>query len=298
MAVPSPRTLDQILAENASIYNPQVQSLQTQIQTIPTQLAAQESGLAAKQQEAFGDILSGARRRGTGIAFGGIPLAEQSKYTASTYMPALAQLKQAGIQQQTSLQDAINSIRERQQSAALGQQQYEQQRYDAYEESLRQAAASQANIGQYLQALGSSTADQTAQALQMPKIQTSKNSSTGGASFNFTDYQGKPVNAAQYVQLYNLSNPTAPLSYRQLLQQMANDGDVNAKLALNYVGDDAKFGGAPSQYRSSLEALGATGTYLSDAQRNISNTPVNVNTSGTPLDKNLYAGLYRMYGAK
>ena len=95
----------------------------------------------------------------------------------------------------------------------------------------------------------------------MPKIQTGKNASTGATSFNFTDYQGKPVNAAQYVQLYNLSNPTSPLSYRQLLQQMANEGDVNAKLALNYVGDDAKFGGAPAQYRSSLEALGATGTY-------------------------------------
>lgn len=261
MAVPSPRTLDQILAENASIYNPQIQSLQTQIQAIPTQLAAQESGLAAKQQEAFGDILSGARRRGTGIAFGGIPLAEQSKYTASTYMPALAQLKQAGIQQQTSLQDAINTIRERQQAAALGQQQYEQQRYDAYQNSLRQAAASQANIGQYLQALGSSTAGQTTKAVQMPKIQTGKNFGTGGSTFTFTDYLGKPINAAQYVQLYNASNPASSLTYRQLLQQMANEGDVNAKIALDFVGDDYKFGEAPENLKNALSSVGATGTY-------------------------------------
>lgn len=284
MAVPSPRTLDQILAENASIYNPQVQSLQTQIQTIPTQLAAQESGLAAKQQEAFGDILSGARRRGTGIAFGGIPLAEQSKYTASTYMPALAQLKQAGIQQQTSLQDAINTVRERQQSAALGQQQYEQQRYDAYQNSLRQAAAAQANIGQYLQALGGGGATvPTTQSLQMPKIQTGKNFGTGGSTFTFTDYSGKPINAAQYVQLYNASNPASSLTYRQLLQQMANEGDVNAKTALDFVGDDYKFGEAPENLKNALSAVGATGTYKK------STSPFAIN--------DLEKGMLKLFGA-
>lgn len=260
MAVPSPRTLEQILAESASLYTPQIESIQKRVATIPTQIQEQEKGLAAQQEQAFGNILSGARRRGTGIAFGGIPLAEQAQYSATSYMPALANLRQAGIEQEMSLQDAINQIRERQQTAALGQQQYEQSRFDAYNESLRKAATDQANAASYLNALTQQSNITPTTAISLPKIASTRDNS-GRVSYNFTDYQGKPINAAEYVALYNASNPSAQIGYRQLLQQMATDGDVNAKVALQYVGDDAMFGAAPEQYRGALTALGATGNF-------------------------------------
>lgn len=73
--------------------------------------------------------------------------------------------------------------------------------------------------------------------------------------FNFFDAEGNPITAAQYA-------PLANIGYRELLARMAAEGDKNAKLALGYVGDDARFGAAPSSLRGSLSALGAMGNYI------------------------------------
>lgn len=113
-----PRTLDQIIAELNPTYDPQIQSLRQRQSLIPNQLASDEQALGAKQQQAFGDILNGARRRGTGIAFGGIPLSEQARYTSTEYLPALARLRQSGQEQALSLEDAINGIYERRNNLA------------------------------------------------------------------------------------------------------------------------------------------------------------------------------------
>ena len=136
---PSVRTLDQIMAELGSIYDPQVKSIQQRQNLIPEQMKSEEAGLQAKQVSAFDDILSGARRRGLG--FSGIPVGEQAKYTATDYLPAIARLRQQGKEQAMSLQDAIYGIKERQQNQALAQRQYEQQRYDAYQTEMRQLEA-------------------------------------------------------------------------------------------------------------------------------------------------------------
>lgn len=106
------QSLDQILSSLSSVYQPQLDSVTQQQAALPGQYDAQAQGLQAQQQQSFGDILNGARARGTGVAFGGIPLSEQAQYTASTYLPALANLKTAQTQQQQSLTDAINKINE------------------------------------------------------------------------------------------------------------------------------------------------------------------------------------------
>jgi hypothetical protein len=133
-----PRTLKQIIAEIDPVYRSQVSTIRSQQKALPGQIRAEEAGLQAKQTQAFGDILGGARQRGLG--FSGIPLGEQAKYTATEYLPALARLRQSGKEQATSLEQAILGIRERQQGAALGQRQYEQQRYDAFQSEQRQIA--------------------------------------------------------------------------------------------------------------------------------------------------------------
>lgn len=113
-----PRTLDQVNASLANIYDPQVQSVQQEKDSIPGQVQSEEQGLQAKQNTAFGDILDGARARGLG--FSGIPLGEQAKYTANTYLPALANLHTAAQQHVATLQDAINKINETRQTQAQG----------------------------------------------------------------------------------------------------------------------------------------------------------------------------------
>jgi hypothetical protein len=140
-----PRTLAQILAETNSIYDPQVASVQQQIGQLPGQTAAEEQGLQAKQTQAFGDILNGARRRNLG--FSGIPLAEQAQYTATNYLPALANLHTAQNQRATSLQDAILGIRERQNQYAQGIYQQEQDRALQARAAADQAAAYRSLFG-------------------------------------------------------------------------------------------------------------------------------------------------------
>lgn len=103
--------MDQILTELSPQFDPQIAGARKDIAAIPGQLAAEESGLQAKQTNAFDDIVGGARRRGLG--FSGIPLAEQARYTASEYMPALARLRQSGQDRTRSLEDAIFGIQER-----------------------------------------------------------------------------------------------------------------------------------------------------------------------------------------
>ena len=275
------RTLDQIIAELNPTYQPQVQSIQTQMGQIPGQIQTAETALGAKQQSAFGDILSGARRRGTGIAFGGIPLSEQAKYTATEYMPALANLRTAGTQQATSMQDAINAINERRDTAAQNIYQTEQDRVFTEQENARNRAAASAsdfnptNYPDYFPKTTPATST-------LPQIVRDANK-----GFNFTDAYGTPVNAAEYVQLYQRQG--GALTYRQLLQNMVNEGDSNAQIALNYVGDDAKFGNAPAQYKNALEAVGATGTYQQAPRAVNSNNLRSSNTlAGVPITNYAY----------
>lgn len=145
---PNVRSLDQIISELNSVYEPQINLLRQQQSAIPGQIVEEEKGLQAKQTQAFDDILGGARRRGLG--FSGIPLSEQARYTSTEFLPAMARLRQTGREQANSLEQAILGIQERRQNTAIEGQRYEQSRYDqwiaeqrALEERRRQEAAAQ-----------------------------------------------------------------------------------------------------------------------------------------------------------
>lgn len=245
-----PRSLESILAGLDSTYNPQIDAVRARQAEIPNQVAAEEQGLQARQQTAFGDILNGARRRGTGVAFGGIPLAEQSRYTADNYLPALARLKQSGREQAMSLEDAILGIQERRRTQ--GQSIYEGERNFAeqqrqFNEQLafnRQQAARQA-------AAANSFAPTLAGGGTPQKQLVSQRQDKG---FNFTDATGRPISAAQYAA-------GTGVPFRQLLQYMANAGDAGAKAALGFVGDDfgydpRKIGGNANLYNNLVWGTG------------------------------------------
>ncbi len=209
------RTLQQILAESNSVYDPQVASLQKQIGDLPGQTAAEEAGLQAKQNDAFNEIVNGARRRGLG--FSGIPLGEQAQYTASTYLPAVAQLHTAQNQQATSLSDAISQIREQQFNNAQSVYQAEQDRALQAKQAADQAAA-------YKNLFNQQSQQAAAPAAQNPltlKGATLKDQAKGGAGgYNFS-FGGQPISAVGFAQV-NSVNPA------DILYTMAQSGDSYA----------------------------------------------------------------------
>jgi len=250
-----PRTLEQIVSELNTVYQPQIANIEAQRALIPQQTEANIKAAESAQTKAYEDILTGARRRGLG--FSGIPLGEQAQYASNVFAPAVLSARATGQSQALSLQDAINQIYERQRTQAEGIRQYD----TSFAENQRQANLAAASArSQFSPSYNTPKQDESTSTTNtyLPKI----NKSNQG--FQFTDAYGTPINAAQYTQLYQAQG--GGLSYRQLLQQMANAKDANAQIALNYVGDDFKFGNAPESVKSALEAVGATGNYMTPQQ--------------------------------
>lgn len=237
---PNPRSLEQILAELSPVYAPQESLLRQRQADIPAQIQAEEQGLDAKKTNAYDDILGGARRRGVGFA--GIPLADQAKYNATDYLPAVARLRQSGREQAQSLEEALLGINERKQTAALGMRQYEQQRYDqhmaqlrAEEEARQQRAAAQAQQGSLASLFGGGGAVQGGAAPAVPKTVTPELQKA------YNDVQGRaqhnPVELlSDYVATYRSAQNGNPVDkyklqfYAQLLQPMIPTWSQNPTL--------------------------------------------------------------------
>lgn len=166
----TPRTLDQIIAELNPTYDPQINNLRQRQSLIPQQIQEEEKGLQARQENAFSDIVSGARRRGLG--FSGIPLGEQAKYTSTEFLPALARLRQTGREQAISLEDAILGITERRNTLA---------------QQLRQQEVSQAEqIRQFNENL----------ALQREQMAAQERAARASAASSFSPSLGSPASAS------------------------------------------------------------------------------------------------------
>lgn len=235
------RTLAQIISELNPTFQAQTNSLQSQQQLIPGEIQSQEQALNAQKDSAYGDIVAGAQRRGLG--FSGIPLGEQAKYAATTYAPALAQLRQQGQQKAMSLQDAILGINERRDT--LGQNIYQQEQDRSFqaseaEKNRRAQAAASAAASPTFGSFGSGTTAPTQKA-SIPSIQQ-----RADKGFNFQDSTGRSISAAAYSKLTGVP-------FRTLLQQMANKGDQGAKSALGFVGND--YGYNPTKVGSNQQTI-------------------------------------------
>lgn len=236
-----PRSLQQVLSELDSVYNPQIDSIRQKQAMLPGQVQAEEQGLQAKQQTAFGDILSGARRRGLG--FSGIPLGEQARYTADNYLPALARLKQSAREQAKSLEDAILGINERRQAQGQSIYQFEQQAAEQrrqFDEQMRaqreQAARAAAAASSFAPSLGMGGGGGSQSGPSLVEQRADK-------GFNFRDQSGRSISAAAYAA-------ATGTPFRTLLQRMADAGDRGAAQALNFVGND--FGYDPNKVNAGL----------------------------------------------
>lgn len=230
-------SFSKILAEVQSKSNPQRQSILKQISAIPGQQKAQESSLVAMKDQAYDDILSGARQRGLG--FSGIPLGEQAQYNATQFAPAVANLKSGFNDRRSSLEQALAGIGQNNYMAARDiydrERQFEEQRrqFDQQMRLQRESAArsAAASVGgasglDYLSALVGSGGGGGSK----PKATYQNN----GGDFQFRNSAGKPITAAQFAKATNQpigavlrtmgqeGNETAAQLYNQL-RNVAND---------------------------------------------------------------------------
>lgn len=226
------RALSQIMNELNSVYSPREDLYNKQLGGLDPAMQAEEEGLKAQQRDSFGEITQGANRRG--LLFSGIPLAEQAKYTASTFLPSIANMKSKYAQQKFNLQDAL---------AGIASEKYTQG-YNMWQSEQAQDAARAGSGGGFSPWLGGAGsgnvmgADDSGYGYEKRK--------DGG--FNFVDTNGRPVSAATYAA-------ATGQSFRSVLQMMADQGDKGAQAALGFVGDDygydrGKIGGNESLYNA------------------------------------------------
>lgn len=125
---------DEIIRELEGFYAPQKQLVQQQVAQLPQYYDAQTQGLGVAKDNAFRDITNQASARG--IAYSGMPIAEQTRYTGEKYLPALAGLKKDQNDQNFSLQGTLADIASRQAQQAYGIR----EKQVARDEQARQAA--------------------------------------------------------------------------------------------------------------------------------------------------------------
>ncbi len=254
------RTLDQVLSDLNPYYKSSEDVINAKISGIPGQTDAAIAGADAKLLDANDSILAGARRRGLG--FSGIPVGEQAKYAATTYAPAVLSAKTQGQDQALSLQESLNQLTR--DKLSQGQSIYDQEvnrdfQERQFQESIRQfneqqAAAAKAAAAQAYQ-FGASLSQGRDNLDDYAGTPTFK---VNGSSYAFYDANGKPVSAITYAS-------QTGYGVRKLLSEMAAKGDKNASVALQYVGNDGKFGNAPASVKAALSAIGASGSYATAA---------------------------------
>jgi hypothetical protein len=88
---PQVRDLQALIAQQTAALQPQQDLLDQSITANATSGAAQETGLGAQKDTAFKQIEQTGQNKG--MFFSGFSPDEQAKYTAGTYLPALAQLQ-------------------------------------------------------------------------------------------------------------------------------------------------------------------------------------------------------------
>lgn len=229
------RTFDQVYAELGSAYDPSAQLYQQQIDAIPQSTDAAIAQADAKLGQANESILSSARQRGMG--YSGMPMAEQAKYAATEYAPAIANLKSNAMSQKTSLLEAVNSLNRDRKTQAQSIFENEAARELAqrqFEESIRQfneqlaynkakdaadRASSASNAQQYLDMLSGANNTQTASS--KPSV-----ASNGKGGFTFIDGGGNAITAGQYAAQTNQD-------IRDVLYSIGSQGDNTAAQLYN-----------------------------------------------------------------
>lgn len=220
--------LADIMKESDSYYQPKKDLYNQQLSQTDPQQQAEVQGLQQQQQDSFSQIRDQAQRRG--LFFSGIPLAEQAKYTATQFLPAVANLQGKYRQQRFGLENALTDLGSQQYSDAMGIQQKQIDREFQAQQAELARQASAAGSGSFNFGGGGNAETNTSGVLgtQGIPLRVPGNPASGYA---FRDSKGTSISALEYSQAHQIP-------FTQLLQQMANAGDTGAKAGLSFIGID------------------------------------------------------------
>ena len=253
------RALDQIIAELNNVYDPQRQNIRQQQEAIDPALQAEQQGLDYAKKDAFDQISNQANRRG--MFYSGMPVAEEQRYTGGTYLPAVANLRGKYQQQRMNLADQLNNINLEQrkygqdiygQELAVDEQmrrEAEQRRQFDASLSAQERASRAASAGMASPSFGFGGRDSLAYGMAKKP---------GSNGFSFVDPNGRPVSAATYAA-------ATGIPFRTLLQQMASQGDVGARQALRFVGNDYGYDPSKINQGSAVYSKGNSNKAIYDA---------------------------------
>lgn len=132
---PVVQSLDQILAELDPAYAPQRQLFQQQQTLLPGQQATAKQGLEVGKQNAFRDVNTNANSKG--LAFSGIPAAEQTRYLGEKFLPAVANMESDFQKQGFTLAQAIASLEGEKRLKGLDTRSGQEKVLQAYQEAER-----------------------------------------------------------------------------------------------------------------------------------------------------------------
>lgn len=240
------------------VYAPQKTLIQQQVSALPAQYAAEKSALEQAKANAFRDISSEAQSRGT--FFSGFRPEQMARYTGEKYLPALAGISSQQQQARFNLEKALADLNMAQRQAATTNLQNvlnREQQQRQFEQSLAASRASGGGGGgggytfDYGGVNPSVTSMGSTPQLTLPQQRKDK-------GFNFQDMYGTPVNAAEYVTLYNSAG--GRLKFTDLLRRMAKQGDTGAAAILPWVGNDMRLNpNAPQNLAGLFRAFGVKG---------------------------------------
>lgn len=241
-----PRSLDAILAELGSTYNPQIASVRQRQAMVPQEVDADIKAAEGAKSMAYDDILGGARRRGMG--FSGIPLGEQAQYASNVFAPQVLKAKSAGRERALNLEDAILGIQERRNTLAQQMRAGEvdhaekQRQFNeslAYERQKLAANERQAALDRQSMSYSRPTVTPTQAPAAQQQLGWFQKKPTGG--FAFADQGGKSISAAKWAQLNNKD-------VRDVLYQMGEAGDRYSQQLYNQLAADKFFGRGDGNY--------------------------------------------------
>jgi hypothetical protein len=230
--------LSSIISELDAAYNPSRQVINDRINGLQGAQDSDIAGLEGQKVQAFDDITNGARSKGMG--FSGIPIQEQAKYTASSFLPAVAKVKQSYNEGRNSLVDALNNMNIDQRKTAMSIRETQQNRdYQAEQDRLtreaatRAAAASSASLGSIL---GGGVTPQGGQPAQVdPYAKVDKNNANVTVkrmlSTNDPAKIAKEINAISASASYGNMMDRYKLELLQSLQQNSQYGSLLSKVA-------------------------------------------------------------------
>ena len=133
---PQVRDLNSLINTITAGYKPQYDLIDQQITANDNSGLAQRQALGAQQKQAFGNIEQGAQNKG--MYFSGFSPDAQAKYTATTYLPALANLENTIATGRQKLEGAKVDLGTNIYNTALQQQQSDRDKYNAWQQMIQQ----------------------------------------------------------------------------------------------------------------------------------------------------------------